>query len=184
MAAATSISTNSSAACRARSASLKQELGGLRTGRASPHLLEPVQVEAYGTHMPLNQLATVSVPEPRLISVQVWDKTMVTAVEKAISMPISALTRDRRTGASACAFPNSTRSAARNSSRSRTNMPRPRAWRCAMCAATAWMLLKKLEKDNKISEDEHTRSRPTVQKATDQSSPKSIRCSRPRKKKS
>ena len=63
---------------------LKQELGGLRTGRASPSLLEPVQVEAYGTHMPLNQVATVSVPEPRLLSVQVWDKSMVHAVEKAI----------------------------------------------------------------------------------------------------
>ena len=63
---------------------LKQELGGLRTGRASASLLEPVQVEAYGTHMPLNQLATVSVPEPRLLSVQVWDRAMVHAVEKAI----------------------------------------------------------------------------------------------------
>ena len=64
--------------------SLKHELGGLRTGRASASMLEPVQVEAYGSHMPLNQLATVSVPEPRMISVQVWDKTMVKAVEKAI----------------------------------------------------------------------------------------------------
>src|SRR5580692_2733494 len=63
---------------------LKQELGGLRTGRASASLLEPVQVEAYGTHMPLNQLATVSVPEPRLLSVQVWDRSMVHAVERAI----------------------------------------------------------------------------------------------------
>src|SRR5215204_7206718 len=63
---------------------LKQELGGLRTGRASASLVEPVQVEAYGTHMPLNQVATVSVPEPRLISVLVWDKSMVHAVEKAI----------------------------------------------------------------------------------------------------
>jgi ribosome recycling factor len=64
--------------------SLKHELGGLRTGRASASMLEPVQVDAYGTHMPLNQLATISVPEPRLLSVQVWDKSMVKAVEKAI----------------------------------------------------------------------------------------------------
>src|SRR5690606_35881201 len=64
---------------------LKQELSGLRTGRASPSLLEPVQVDAYGTHMPLSQLATVSVPEARLLSVQVWDRSMVHAVEKAIS---------------------------------------------------------------------------------------------------
>jgi len=63
---------------------LKHELGGLRTGRAAASMLEPVQVDAYGTHMPLNQLATVSVPEPRMISVQVWDKSMVKAVEKAI----------------------------------------------------------------------------------------------------
>src|SRR6201997_3004841 len=63
---------------------LKQELGGLRTGRASASMLEPVQVDAYGSHMPLNQVATVSVPEPRLLSVQVWDKSMVKAVEKAI----------------------------------------------------------------------------------------------------
>ena len=65
-------------------ASLKHELGGLRTGRASPNLLEPVQVEAYGAKMHLNQVATVSVPEPRLLSVQVWDRGMVGAVEKAI----------------------------------------------------------------------------------------------------
>src|SRR5919202_1498155 len=64
--------------------SLKHELGGLRTGRAAASMLEPVQVEAYGSHMPLNQLATVTVPEPRLLSVQVWDKSMVKAVEKAI----------------------------------------------------------------------------------------------------
>ena len=57
----------------------------MRTGRASAHLLDPVQVEAYGQSMPLNQLATVSVPEPRMISVQVWDRSMVHAVEKAIT---------------------------------------------------------------------------------------------------
>src|SRR5947209_3850070 len=71
---------------------LKQELGGLRTGRASASLLEPIQVEAYGTHMPLNQVATVAVPEPRLISVQVWDRSMVHAVEKAIAASDLGLT--------------------------------------------------------------------------------------------
>ena len=64
--------------------SLKHELGGLRTGRAAISMVEPVQVEAYGSHMPLNQVATVSVPEPRMLSVQVWDKSMVKAVETAI----------------------------------------------------------------------------------------------------
>lgn len=63
---------------------LKTELSGLRTGRASSSMLEPVQVDAYGSHMPLNQLATVSVPEPRMITVQVWDRSMAQAVEKAI----------------------------------------------------------------------------------------------------
>src|SRR5690349_22912008 len=63
---------------------LKHDLNSLRTGRASANLLDPIQVDAYGALMPLNQLATVSVPEPRLLSVQVWDRSMVHAVEKAI----------------------------------------------------------------------------------------------------
>jgi ribosome recycling factor len=63
---------------------LREELGGLRTGRASASLLDPITVEAYGARMPLNQVATVSVPEARLLSVQVWDRSMVNAVEKAI----------------------------------------------------------------------------------------------------
>ncbi|MEM6762658.1 MAG: ribosome recycling factor [Pseudomonadota bacterium] len=63
---------------------LKTELSGLRTGRASASMLEPISVEAYGSHMPLSQVATIAVPEPRLISVQVWDRSMAPAVEKAI----------------------------------------------------------------------------------------------------
>ncbi|MGZ5916336.1 MAG: ribosome-recycling factor, partial [Methyloceanibacter sp.] len=63
---------------------LKQEFGGLRTGRASTSLLDPIMVDAYGSSMPLNQLATVNVPEPRLITVQVWDKSQVGAVDRAI----------------------------------------------------------------------------------------------------
>ncbi|WP_019514832.1 ribosome recycling factor [Sphingomonas sp. Mn802worker] len=92
--------------------SLKGDLGGLRTGRASTSLLDPVTVEVYGAKMPLNQVATVSVPEPRMISVQVWDKTNVGPVEKAIRsaglglnpindgqnlrLPIPDLTEERR----------------------------------------------------------------------------------------
>jgi ribosome recycling factor len=92
--------------------SLKHDLGGLRTGRASTTLLDPVTVEVYGAHMPLNQVATVSVPEPRMISVQVWDKSNVGPVEKAIRsaglglnpindgqvlrLPIPDLTEERR----------------------------------------------------------------------------------------
>ncbi len=63
---------------------LKGEFAGLRTGRASPNLVEPIQVEAYGSTMPLNQVATVSVPESRMLSVQVWDRSMVQAVDRAI----------------------------------------------------------------------------------------------------
>ena len=92
--------------------SLKSDLAGLRTGRASTALLDPVTVEVYGSHMPLNQVATVSAPEPRMLSVQVWDKSNVGPVEKAIRsaglglnpindgnnlrLPIPDLTEDRR----------------------------------------------------------------------------------------
>ena len=65
--------------------SLKHDLGSLRTGRATPSLVEPIQVEAYGATMSMAQVATVSVPEPRLLSIQVWDRGMVAAVEKAIA---------------------------------------------------------------------------------------------------
>jgi ribosome recycling factor len=91
---------------------LKHDLGGLRTGRASTTLLDPVTVEVYGSHMPLNQVATVSAPEPRMLSVQVWDKSNVGPVEKAIRsaglglnpindgttlrLPIPDLTEERR----------------------------------------------------------------------------------------
>src|SRR5882757_752675 len=78
--------------------SLKHELGGLRTGRAAASMLEPVQVDAYGTHMPLNQLATVSVPEPRMISVQVWDKSMVKVAHKYAEAAKVAVRHVRRDG--------------------------------------------------------------------------------------
>jgi ribosome recycling factor len=65
-------------------AALKHELSGLRTGRASASLLEPVMVQAYGQSMPINQVGTINVPEPRMVAVQVWDKSMVGAVERAI----------------------------------------------------------------------------------------------------
>ena len=64
--------------------SLKHDLSGLRTGRANTTLLDPITVEVYGSHMPLNQVATISIPEPRMIAIQVWDKAMVIAVDKAI----------------------------------------------------------------------------------------------------
>src|SRR5258708_38350588 len=97
---------------RAAMEALKKEFAGLRTGRASTHLLDPVVVNVYGQRMPINQVATVSTPDARTISVQVWDKSQVSAVEKAIReanlglnpviegalmrLPIPALTAERR----------------------------------------------------------------------------------------
>lgn len=91
---------------------LRREFAGLRTGRAHPALLDPVKVMAYGTEMPLNQVGTVGTPEPRMLTVQVWDKSMVSAVERAIRdsglglnpaadgmivrVPIPQLTTERR----------------------------------------------------------------------------------------
>ena len=91
---------------------LKREFNGLRTGRAHPGLLEPVRVSAYGSEMPLNQVGSIGAPEPRMLTVQVWDKSMISAVEKAIRdsglglnpaadgmvvrVPIPQLTTDRR----------------------------------------------------------------------------------------
>src|SRR5215475_7607808 len=147
--------------------SLKHELGGLRTGRAASSMLEPVQVDAYGSHMPLNQVATISVPEPRLLSVQVWDKSMVHAVEKAIinsnlglnpategqvlRLRIPELNQERRKEMVKVAhkYAEAARVAVRHVRRD------------------ALDLLKKLEKDSKISEDDHSRMSGEVQKATD-----------------
>ncbi len=146
---------------------LRQELSGLRTGRASTALLDHVQVDAYGSHMPLNQLATVSVPEARMLMVQVWDRSQVHAVEKAISaanlgltpvtegqtlrLRIPELNEERRKELAKVAhkYAEAARVAARHVRRDGLD------------------LLKKLEKDHKISEDDHDRLGVEVQKATD-----------------
>jgi ribosome recycling factor len=150
-------------------ASLKGELSGLRTGRATATLLDPVQVEAYGSHMPINQVATVSVPEPRLISVQVWDRSMVHAVEKAIvasnlglspstegqviRLRIPELNEERRKELVKVAhkYAEAARVAVRHVRRDGLDV------------------LKKLEKDSEIGKDDHDREAEQVQKATDQS---------------
>src|SRR3546814_19170327 len=74
---------------------LHKEFAGLRTGRASVGLLEPIQVEAYGANMPLNQVGSIAVPEPRMVTVQVWDRGMVGAVERAARESGLGLTPDR-----------------------------------------------------------------------------------------
>src|SRR6201981_1792412 len=147
---------------------LKQELGGLRTGRASTALLDHVQVEAYGTHMPLNQLATISVPEPRLLNVQVWDLSMVHAVEKAISAANLGLTPSTEGQVLRLRIPEL------NEERRREIVKVAHKYAEAARVAVRHVrrdgldVLKRLEKDHKISEDDGKRSSEQVQKATDE----------------
>lgn len=146
---------------------LKNELGGLRTGRATPSLVEPIQVDAYGTMMPLTQVATVAVPEPRLISIQVWDKSVVSAVEKAI--------RDSNLGLS----PNTEGQVIRlripdlNEERRKELVKVAHKYAEAAKVAVRHVrrdgidLLKKAQKDGHVSEDDTKRHEAEVQKATD-----------------
>ena len=146
----------------------KQELAGLRTGRATAAMLDPVMVEAYGTQMPLNQLATVSVPEPRLISVQVWDRSMVHAVEKAIAASNLGLTPSTEGQVLRLRIPEL------NEERRRDLVKVAHKYAEAARVAIRHVrrdgldVLKKLEKDHKISEDDGKRSSEQVQKATDE----------------
>lgn len=147
--------------------SLRSDLGGLRTGRANVALLDPVVVEVYGSMMPLNQVATVSAPEPRMLSVQVWDRSNVTAVEKGIShanlglnpmidgqtlrLPLPDLTEERRKDLAKLAHSYSEKAkiAIRNVRRDANEA------------------LKEDEKKKEISEDERKRLEDEVQKLTD-----------------
>ena len=146
---------------------LKHDLAGLRTGRASTALLDPINVDVYGASMPLNQVATVSAPEPRLLSVQVWDRSNMSAVEKAIRnaglginpitdgqnirLPIPDLTEERRKELAKLAsqYAEKARIAARNVRRDGMDA------------------LKTDEKKKEISEDEHKRLDTEVQKLSD-----------------
>ena len=148
--------------------SLKSDLGGLRTGRANTTLLDPVVVEVYGSHMPLSQVATVSAPEPRMLSVQVWDRSNVTPVEKAIRsaglglnpitdgqmlrLPIPDLTEERRKELAKLAgqYAEKGRIAIRNVRRD------------------AMDKLKTDENKKEISEDDRKRLETEVQKMTDE----------------
>src|SRR5213082_3455939 len=149
-------------------AALKQELSGLRTGRASTALLDHVQVEAYGSHMPLNQLATISVPEPRLLSVQVWDRSMVHAVEKAISASNLGLSPSTEGQVLRLRIPEL------NEERRKELVKVAHKYAEAARVAVRHVrrdgldVLKKLEKEHKISEDDGKRSSEQVQKATDE----------------
>lgn len=146
---------------------LKREFAGLRTGRASASLLDPVVVTVYGAKMPLNQVATVSVPDARTISVQVWDKSQVQAVDRAIResnlglnpiaegtllrLPIPALNAERRSELAKVAhkYAEHARVGVRNVRRD------------------GMELLKKLDKGGDMSEDEHRKNSAKVQELTD-----------------
>ena len=146
---------------------LRREFAGLRTGRASASLLEPITVPAYGASMPLNQVATISVPEPRMITVQVWDRSLAGAVEKAIResdlglnpaaegqtirVPIPMLSEERRVELSTVAgkYAEQARVAVRNVRRDGMDN------------------LKRMEKDHEISEDEHHLWSDEIQEMTD-----------------
>jgi ribosome recycling factor len=146
---------------------LKSEFGGLRTGRASPALLDPVSVEAYGNVVPISQVGTVSAPEARMLTVQVWDKGLAKAVDKAIRdaglglnpqmdgqllrIPLPELNEERRKELSKLAskYAEAARVAVRNVRRD------------------GMELLKKLEKDHKIGQDEHRTKGDELQKLTD-----------------
>ena len=148
-------------------ASLKQELSGLRTGRASTALLEHVQVEAYGNHMPLNQLSSISVPEPRLLSVQVWDRSMVHAVEKAISAANLGLSPATEGQVLKLRIPEL------NEERRKELVKVAHKYAEAAKVAVRHVrrdgldTVKKLEKNHEISEDDQERLANEVQKATD-----------------
>ncbi|MBA5776524.1 ribosome recycling factor [Stappia sp. F7233] len=147
---------------------LKTELAGLRTGRASSSMLDPIQVDAYGSMMPLNQVATVSVPEPRMISVQVWDRSMVGKVERAIRdsnlglnpvvdgqnlrLPVPELNQERRQELIKVAhkYAEQARVAVRHVRRDGMD------------------LSKKLEKDGALSQDESRVASDKIQKMTDE----------------
>jgi ribosome recycling factor len=146
---------------------LKQEFGGLRTGRASTSLLEPLTVDAYGTQMPMNQVGTIGVPEPRMLTVQVWDKTLVKAVESAIResslglnpqsdgtlvrVPIPELSEERRVELTKIAgkYAEQARVAVRNVRRDGMES------------------LRQMEKDHEMSQDEHRAWADDIQKMTD-----------------
>jgi ribosome recycling factor len=148
-------------------ATFKSELSGLRTGRASAALLDPVKVEAYGNVVPINQVGTISTPESRMITVQVWDKGLAKAVDKAIRdaglglnpqmdgqllrIPLPELNQERRKELTklAAKYAEAARVAVRNVRRDGMD------------------LLKKLEKDHKIGEDEHHTKGDELQKLTD-----------------
>jgi ribosome recycling factor len=148
---------------------LKQELGSLRTGRASAHLLDPIQVDAYGQTMPIVQLATVSVPQPRLLSVQVWDRSMVHAVEKAIMAANLGLTPSTEGQVIHLRIPELNEERRKELVKVAHKYAETAKVAVRHVRRDGMDALKKLEKDHQISQDDHKRMDTEVQKVTDQS---------------
>ncbi len=148
--------------------SLKSDLSGLRTGRASAHLLDPIHVEAYGQTMALNQLATVSIPQPRMISVQVWDRSMLNAVEKAIMAANLGLTPSSEGQVIHLRIPELNEERRKELVKVAHKYAETAKVAVRHVRRDGMDALKKMEKDHQISEDDHKRMDGEVQKATDQ----------------
>jgi len=148
-------------------ASLRDELTGLRTGRASSSLLEPVMVEAYGTRMPINQIATVTVPEARMLSVQVWDRSMAQAVDKAIRNSGLGLNPSTEGATIRVPLPELNEERRRELSKVAHNYAEQARVAIRHIRRDGMDLLKKLEKDGAMSQDDSRAKSDQVQKATD-----------------
>ncbi|TQF79417.1 ribosome recycling factor [Elioraea sp. Yellowstone] len=146
---------------------LKKEFAGLRTGRASPALLEPIRVEVYGTEMPITQVGTIGVPEPRMLTVQVWDRAAVPAVEKAIRD--SGLGLNPASDGQTVRVPLPPLTAERRVELAKLAGKYAEAARVAIRAVRrdGMETLKKLEKDHEIGQDVHRDWAEEVQKLTD-----------------
>ena len=147
---------------------LRHDLASLRTGRASANLLDPIEVDAYGSSMPLNQVATVSVPEARLLSIQVWDRSMVAAVEKAILKSDLGMTPNTEGQVIRLRVPEMNQQRRQEMVKVAHKYAEQGRVAARHVRRDGMDLLKKLEKDGHVSEDDVARQSDQVQKATDQ----------------
>lgn len=147
---------------------LAQELSKLRTGRASPALLESIKVDYYGSHLPLNQMATISIPEPRLIIIQPWDKTALSSVEKAIFKSAIGLTPSSDGNVIRLAVPPLTTERREELIKLTLRMAEEAKVAVRNIRRDANNEIKKLEKEKEISEDASFKAQADIQHATDQ----------------
>ena len=148
--------------------SFKGDLASLRSGRASANMLDPIQVEAYGARTPLSQLATVSVPEARLLSVQVWDRSMVNAVEKAIRESDLGLNPQTEGQVLRIRIPELNEQRRKEMVKVAHKYAEESKISVRHVRRDGIDLIKKLEKDGDFTKDDVTRQSDLVQKATDQ----------------